>query len=187
MIQFLNRYNATTNKKGFTLIELMVVMAILGILAGMIGMISGSARQKGRDARRKADLNQMAKAMEFYFNDNASYPGDNGGSGQMYACGATGDSLCDWGEEFANPNGTVYMAELPKDPAGAQHYFFFVTADGLSYQLDTRVENENDSQINHNAQEQPLYYSDTDCGAGLCNYGVSSPGYRLDAGRTLAP
>lgn len=61
-------------QKGFTLIELLVVIAIIGLLASVVLLALNSARAKSRDAKRVADVRQLASAMELYFNDNNSYP-----------------------------------------------------------------------------------------------------------------
>jgi type II secretion system protein G len=63
-----------TNQKGFTLIELLVVIAIIGLLASVVLLALNSARQKSRDAKRLADVRQLASALELYFNDNNGYP-----------------------------------------------------------------------------------------------------------------
>ncbi len=60
--------------KGFTLIELMVVVAILGVLASIITVSLGSARAKGRDAKRISDIRTIQLALEEYYNDNNTYP-----------------------------------------------------------------------------------------------------------------
>lgn len=62
------------NQKGFTLIELLVVIAIIGLLASVVLLALNSARQKSRDAKRLADVRQLASALELYFNDKSAYP-----------------------------------------------------------------------------------------------------------------
>lgn len=68
--------NTLRNKtqKGFTLIELLVVIAIIGLLASVVLLALNSARAKSRDAKRVADVRQIASALELYFNDNNTYP-----------------------------------------------------------------------------------------------------------------
>jgi len=60
-------------RSGFTLIELMIVISILGMVAtvGVGNYIK--AQQRGRDARRFSDLDQIQKAQEQYFSINSLY------------------------------------------------------------------------------------------------------------------
>lgn len=62
--------------KGFTLIELLVVISVIGLLASVILISLNSARAKARDTRRKADIRQMATALELYFDQFGYYPQD---------------------------------------------------------------------------------------------------------------
>jgi len=62
------------SKKGFTLIEILVVVAIIGLLASIILVGLGSFRARGRDARRIADLREVQNALELYFTKYGYYP-----------------------------------------------------------------------------------------------------------------
>ncbi len=66
----------TSRNAGFTLIELLVVIAIIGLLSSVVLASLNSARQKGRDARRVADLKQLQVALELYYSSqgNPAYP-----------------------------------------------------------------------------------------------------------------
>jgi prepilin-type N-terminal cleavage/methylation domain-containing protein len=53
--------------KGFTLIELLVVIAIIGILSSITVVSLNSARARGRDAKRIADVKQIQLALSLYY------------------------------------------------------------------------------------------------------------------------
>ncbi len=60
--------------RGFTLVELMVVIAIIGILASIVLASLGGAKGKARDSRRIADIKSIQLALSLYYNDNLMYP-----------------------------------------------------------------------------------------------------------------
>ena len=58
---------------GFTLVELMVVIAILGILAGIVVFAVGGISDKGQTAASQTDCSVLSAAEEAYFAKNTSY------------------------------------------------------------------------------------------------------------------
>jgi type II secretion system protein G len=156
-------------KSGFTLIELLIVIVILGILA-TVGLASfTSSQMKSRDAKRKANLQQISQALELYYNDKGQYPSSDA-SGNMYGCGAAGTAVCTWGSSvFSNTTtGTIYMTKLPTDPSSNSYYYKATINSGLytKYQLYARLENLQDTKS--------IITTNLNCGTQTCNYGVSS-------------
>jgi len=70
----------TSNKRGFTLIELMIVVAVMGILAAIAYPSYTDSVQKARRADGTAALMNAAQRMEVYYARNASYTGATSGS-----------------------------------------------------------------------------------------------------------
>lgn len=101
-------------KRGFTLIELLVVIAIIGILATIIVASFTSAQQRGRDARRKADLDAIKKALQLIKNDS---------SGSKFYPAATGTGSAPAVGSSWTVGGTQYMRALPGDPSNGATYW----------------------------------------------------------------
>ena len=66
--------NSDFKKSGFTLIELLVVIAIIGLLSTLAMVALSNARIKARDARRLADIEQLQKALDLYYDKNGAFP-----------------------------------------------------------------------------------------------------------------
>lgn len=62
-------------RNGFTLVELLIVIVIIGILAAMAIPKFAATKEKAYMARMKSDLRNVATAEEAYFSDNAIYFG----------------------------------------------------------------------------------------------------------------
>ena len=114
--------------KGFTLLELLIVIAILGVLAALLTGNFFTSLKKGRDAKRKGDLEQITRALEMYYEDKKTYP--------LTANLTFGSQLCE-----TNPCGTtrVYMQKVPNDPISGKSYQYVST--GTDYKLYACLEN----------------------------------------------
>ncbi len=65
---------AQHRKAGFTLIEIMAVVLIMGLLMGLVGVSVFSQVDKARATTTKAKISQLESALEFYRMDNSKYP-----------------------------------------------------------------------------------------------------------------
>lgn len=62
------------SQQGFTIIELLIVIAIIAILAGLVLNNFQGAQAKARDTQRTNDVNNMHSKLEEYYNENEGYP-----------------------------------------------------------------------------------------------------------------
>ena len=98
------KYNKL-HTKGFSLIELMVSIAIVAILTALIIVNIASSRAKARDAKRISDIAQIQLALEQYFTKNGTYP-----------------TL----DQYTGPNQLIvpaYLSKLPVDPSGTNYVY----------------------------------------------------------------
>ncbi|EKD22889.1 MAG: hypothetical protein ACD_83C00209G0001 [uncultured bacterium] len=63
-------------KKGFTLVELLVVISVIAVLAGVGIAYMGRAKQEAKYVRTKKELETIADALQSYLNDHEQYPAD---------------------------------------------------------------------------------------------------------------
>lgn len=61
---------------GFTLVEMLVVIAIIGVLSSFVLVGLGDVRRDARDTRRIADVRQIQNTLEIYYTENQAYPAD---------------------------------------------------------------------------------------------------------------
>jgi type II secretion system protein G len=89
---------------GFTLIEMMVVLAVIGLLASVILASLNVARQKARDAKRKEDSAEVRKAIDLYYQEYGIYPP---------TAGSVPAGFNDW---LFTQSIAPYLNRVPRDP-----------------------------------------------------------------------
>jgi len=93
---------AREGERGFTLIELMIVVAIIAILAGILIPNFVNARAQAQTAACESNLRSIATALELYYADNQIYPAAAGAPVQP---------------SLLTANTVAYLNNTPKDPA----------------------------------------------------------------------
>ncbi len=160
-------------QKGLTLIELIVVCAIIGIFAAAVIAALNPFEQlkKTTDAKRKADIGQVQRALELYYQDQGRYP-PSSADYKIYINPQT----INWGSSWQ-----PYIGKLPSDSNLSHTYIYYSppAANGQTYYIyanlergakDTQVCNAGNACASMSTSGYPAANS---CGA-TCNYGVSS-------------
>ena len=105
-------------RKGFTFIEILVVVTVIGLLASISMLILSGARARSRDAKRVSDVQIIRAALEQHWLEKASYPASAGfvnlGSGSAA-------QLTTNGLESVTGTGVIYLT-LPVGPNANEYY-----------------------------------------------------------------
>ena len=132
-------------KFGFTLVELLVVISIIGILSTVLLANFNAARERSRDTQRKADLRNLQTALRLYYSDYGSFP-TSSSANEIKGCGQGGIYSCPWGSTSGFvADSKVYMQVMPKDPLPSQSYQY-VYVDPDTYTLSACLENKSDDK-----------------------------------------
>jgi type II secretion system protein G len=129
---------ARTKNPGFTIVELLIVVVVIGILAAIVIVAYNGIQTTARDNVRKADLKTLATAIESYYAVNGNYPMSSG-----------------WCTQISHPSYTTafqnemseFLDQLVYDPSYKETYrdYFYRNINDQSYQLFAELEGENRS------------------------------------------
>ena len=140
-------------KNGFTLIEILVVIAIIAAIIAMAIPNFLSSRQRASDSKRKSEAVALKVALRLYYNDFNTYPDSfNGGVGKLNyikGCGAGGTGQCPCSSSLDFASGAacdnVYMKKFPSD-LGTSMYYYKATS-GDDFCLRVLLNNASDPDI----------------------------------------
>ena len=99
--------------RGFTLIEMMVVVVVIALLGAMIGPTLFSKVQQAEETRVAQDIRVIESALKFYRLDNYRYPSQAQGLESLIQPPATG------ADKWNGP----YLEDLPEDPWGVGYQY----------------------------------------------------------------
>lgn len=125
-----NPARAQQTSRGFTLIELMVVISIIGLLSAAILAGLSNASQRSRDANRIADIKQIQNALELYAADH----------GGQYPVVPTSFVY-----QLSAALVPSYIPTLSEDPMPARSRYRYWTTTGTSYSMVVDFESDDSS------------------------------------------
>ena len=132
--------------KGFSLIELLIVITIIGILAVVFLPKITSGPERARDAQRISDVTDIANAIEMFKQDNESYPDSLGAWEEL----TDGNTLFDGVQSNFDSN------SIPQDPISTNEvlgqittgaYYYMGDSDGFMIVTDTTTDKYSDGYV----------------------------------------
>lgn len=147
-----SRINFRSSGTGFTLVELLVVVAIIGLLAAIILVNLGDVRAKARDRRRIADAKQIAEALALYHDDNQAYPVYGDPDGFITGSDPVSTELLSGG----------HMNSIPLDPLNQ-------TVDGVTYKYSYNSSAGRTFELTYCLETDSVEDHDAGCGVSANN------------------
>ena len=120
-----NQQRRRSGQDGFTLIEIMVVILILGLLATIVVQSLRGATDKAKRVKAQADIAEIKTGLDRYYLDAGSYPTTDQGLQSLVSAPSSGNVP-------ANYETGGYIQSVPKDPWGNPYFY---QSDGNSYVL----------------------------------------------------
>lgn len=145
------------SKGGFTLVEVLVVVAIISILASVFLVGLRGFRGGAYDSRRLGDLQKVQSYLEIYYNKDRRYP-----------------SSSTWSElSSAITTAGIGVTSIPNDPISSQTYYYGVSSDRQSYVLGAKISDPDSSLLKESGDADGTVYG-VYCGDDQAIYCVQS-------------
>lgn len=147
---------------GFSLLELLIAIAIVGVLSALLLASFIGIRAKGRDAQRKADIRQLQTGLQLYYSDQNAYPIQATVTPAAPGGAALNTPPCTTPAPLATGPTKIYVRKIPCDPMNDTTYWnggkYYYYSDGFSYDLTACLES--------NSDNEGQYPSGNDCPSG---------------------
>lgn len=126
------------NDGGFTIVELLIVIVVIGILAALVLNTFSGIQERARDTERRTDINSLATQLEVYYADNPGYPDGATAGFEVNTTNLPGLDA----EALSDPNGNAL--NIGANPSTNNQYYYNPTgcASGTcsSFTLSTDLE-----------------------------------------------
>ncbi|MCR4261081.1 MAG: type II secretion system GspH family protein [Candidatus Colwellbacteria bacterium] len=132
---------------GFTLIEMLIVIAVISILAGIVLVGITGFQESARDTKRIADVRGIQNNLELYFTRCGNYPIVQGNAtngcdgGNAITAVTVGDNWQTLGNAFVNVGILPDVNKMPGYPEDTTRYFYDADATGSTYIVGVQLEN----------------------------------------------
>ncbi len=117
-------------QKGFTLIEIMVVVLIIGLLATLVAVNVIPSKEVANRVKACADIKSMGTAMKLYYLDNHMYPSTAQGLKALIEKPASGRIPCCW-----KTGGYIEGDHISKDPWNNTYVYISPAPNGADYEI----------------------------------------------------
>ncbi|MBT5922380.1 MAG: type II secretion system major pseudopilin GspG [Cellvibrionales bacterium] len=129
-MNFANESQFAKNQRGFSLIEVLVVVVIMGMLIGLIGPNVLGQVDRARVTTAKADIATLSQALDMYKLDNHFYPTTDQGLVALIKKPQASPSPKNW-----NSQGYLKSSELPLDPWDGEYVYLSPGEGSEPYEL----------------------------------------------------